>query len=350
MYKLEDENKKLLNGEVGMDFNLTDVIDISFLQKFLDAFGAAVGVAGLATDHDGNPITKPTNFTDFCMKLNRGCDKGLKRCMKSDAFGGAESARTGNPAVYFCENGLMDFGAPIIINGKQIGSILGGQVLTETPDHEHFKAIAHEIGVSPEAYIQALDKVPVLPESRIRAAADLLYIVAKEISIMGYEKLLLSKMVIKLSDHISEAMATLEELTASAAHVTSNQLKLTDEIQTVSKVSEEINGVIDSISVIANQTRLLGLNATIEAARAKEAGLGFGVVAKEIQKLSEASKGTVSSVKNFTAQIRDSVHQTYEMGTATLEVTKEQETAIHRIAEMLESITQMAHELSEFVN
>jgi ligand-binding sensor protein len=330
-------------------FDIRDIIDIDFLQKFLDAFGAAVGVAGLGTDKDGNPITEPTNFTDFCMVLNRGCEKGLKRCMKSDAFGGAESARTGKPAVYYCENGLMDFGAPIIVNGKQIGAILGGQVLAEKPDHDKFRKIAKEIGVDPDAYIKALEQVPILPEKQIRAAADLLYIVATEISNMGYEKMLLSKMINALSEHIHETMATLEELTASASDVTENQLKLSKEIETVSHVSEEINGVIESISVIANQTRLLGLNATIEAARAKDAGLGFGVVAKEIQKLSEESKNTVGRVKNFTSQINESVKQTHKMGDATLDVTKEQELAIRRIAEMLESITNMTHELSEFI-
>ena len=330
-------------------FDIRDVVDLDFLQRFLKAFGEAVGVAGLAVDNDGNPISEPINFTNFCMNMNRGCDKGLKRCMKSDSFGGAESARTGKPAVYYCENGLMDFAAPIIVNGQQVGAILGGQVLAEKPDNDKFIKIAKEIGVDADEYIRQLEKVPILPERQIKGAADLLYIVAREISKMGYERHLLATMIEKLSDHINETMATLEELTASASDVTENQLKLTKEIQTVNHVSEEINGVIESISVIANQTRLLGLNATIEAARAKDAGLGFGVVAKEIQKLSEESRGTVTRVKDFTSQIKESVKQTNLMGDATLNVTREQEMAIRRIAEMLEAITSMTHELKSFI-
>jgi len=349
MYRIDKLNQGSSNWDDMSNFDIKDAIDIAFLQKFLDAFGAAVGVAGLAVDKEGNAITNPTNFTDFCMKMNRGCDKGLKRCMKSDSHGGEESARTGKPAVYYCENGLMDFAAPIIVNGQQIGTILGGQVLAAPPDHEKFRKIAKEIGVDPDEYIRELEKVPIMPESQIRGAAELLYTVSKEISNMGYEKYLLSKMIHTLSDNINETMATLEELTASASDVTDNQIKLTDEIQTVNHVSEQINGVIESISVIANQTRLLGLNATIEAARAKEAGLGFGVVAKEIQKLSEESKTTVTKVKSFTAQIKQSVKHTNEMGEATLNVTREQEVAIRRIAEMLEGITNLTHELSEFV-
>lgn len=348
MSNLDDVNRvkevKVLN-----DFNIKDILDLDFLQAFLKAFGQAVGVAGLAVDRQGNPISDPINFTSFCMEMNRGCDKGLKRCMKSDALGGSESARTGKPAVYYCENGLMDFAAPIIINGQQMGAILGGQVLTAPPEPDKFRKIAREIGVDEEDYLRQLSKVPILPEQQIKGAADLLYIVAKEISKMGYERHLLGQMIETLSDNINETMATLEELTASASNVTENQMNLTKEIQTVHHVSEEINGVIESISVIANQTRLLGLNATIEAARAKDAGLGFGVVAKEIQKLSEESKLTVGKVRNFTAQIKESVKQTNDMGDATLSVTREQEHAIRRIAEMLEGITESTHDLSRFI-
>lgn len=297
MYRFDTTDKEISRLGDSISFELKDVINLEFLQRFLDAFGGAVGVAGLGTDKDGTPITNPTNFTDFCMNLNRGCEKGLARCKKSDAFGGVESARTGKPAVYFCENGLMDFGAPIIVNGQQMGSILGGQVLTDQPDPDKFIQIAKSIGVNPDDYLNALSKVPILPESQIKAAADLLYIVATEISNMGYEKLLLSKMFHSLSDHIQEAMATLEELTASASDVTENQIRLTS----------------------------------------------------EIQKLSEKSNETVTKVKAFTSQIKNSVDQTNAMGNATLNVTKEQELAIRRIAEMLGAITDMTQDLSQIL-
>lgn len=328
---------------------INDVLDLDFLQKFLDDFGQAVGLAAIAVDNEGTAISNPTNFTDFCMKMNRGCEKGLKRCMKSDLYGSKESARTNEAAVYYCENGLMDFAAPIIVNGERIGAILGGQVLSSPPDIEKFRKIAIDIGVDPKTYINELEKVPVMSENKIRAAASLLYLVSKEISNIGCEKYFLSEMVEKLNNHITEAMATLEELTASATDVTENQLKLNEEIHTVSQASERINSVINSISTIANQTKLLGLNATIEAARAKDAGLGFGIVAKEIQKLSEESKITVDQIKNFTFKIKESVETTNKMGESTLNVTKEQELAIRRIAEMLEEITNLSQTLTTFI-
>ena len=36
-------------------------------------------------------LTKPSNFTDFCINHVRGCEVGLKKCQFFDAYGGCKA-------------------------------------------------------------------------------------------------------------------------------------------------------------------------------------------------------------------------------------------------------------------
>ena len=332
------------------NIKLTDVIDLKFLQRFQDDFATGVGLASVTVDIDGNPVTNPSRYTRFCQNYTHSTECGDKRCAESHRKGGEEAARLGKPVVYECHAGLIDFAAPILLEGRQIGTILGGQVLTDLPDEAKYRRIAREIGVDEEGYVEAVQEVRKLSKESIEAAANVLFIVANNMSKSAYQRRQLKAIADVLNDGISQISATMEELAASATTVSQNQNSLNQEIKNVNAVTGEINQVTALIKDIADETRLLGLNAAIEAARAGEAGLGFGVVAQEIRKLSADSKQTVGTIQEFTKTIKESVEKTVHMGNETAMTVEQQAAAIEEVTASIQEIHSLTVQLTDLAN
>ena len=332
------------------DLKLQDIFDLDFLQKFQDNLSGAVGIAINTVDLEGKSVTRRSNFKELCMKYTRGCPKGSKRCEECGKKGGAEAARTGKPAVYECHAGLMDFAAPIMLNGKRIGAILGGQVLTGPPDVAKFRAYAQELGIDPDAYYASALKSPIVTPERLRQAAETLYLMAETLSRLGYFQHKLRVMSEKVTDTVHHVSATMQELAASSHDVDKNQRELNIGIDSVAEIAGKIDEFTELIRNIAKQTRLLGLNASIEAARAGAAGAGFGVVAEQIGKLADNSSDAVDKVQEFTGRINDSVRNTVDKGKRTLEIVDNQTKAIQASAENLEGIAETAEELNRIAH
>lgn len=172
--------------------NLLDLIELKFLQNLQDFFAKTMNVASITVDELG-PITKPSNFSDFCINHTRKTKQGAKRCNSCDLKWGKIAAERCEPVIYQCHTGLTDFAVPIQINGQHLATILGGQILTEKPDEEKFRQIAKELEIDEDEYIAALRTIPILPAEKIQAAADFLFTVANSISAVSYANLNLAK-------------------------------------------------------------------------------------------------------------------------------------------------------------
>lgn len=157
-------------------------LDLKFFQILQDKIAEEFGIGSIITDINGLPLTKPSNFSEFCINYTRRTSKGFEKCMLCDAYGGIQAKTLKKPVVYRCHAGLIDFASPIIINESLVGCFLGGQVLSEAPDFQKIKSIAKDIGVDENIYIEALKKVKIIPYEKIEYIANFLYEISFKLS------------------------------------------------------------------------------------------------------------------------------------------------------------------------
>ena len=113
------------------------------------------------------------------------------------------------------------------------------------------------------------------------------------------------------------------QATAAMRQVRESSAQVSDVMHGLGAKSEQIGGIVDTITGIAEQTNLLALNAAIEAARAGEQGRGFAVVAEEVRKLAEESQSAARSISGLVEEIQTETAQAVTVVEATAIQTEE---------------------------
>ncbi|MDQ0172498.1 methyl-accepting chemotaxis protein [Paenibacillus tundrae] len=114
--------------------------------------------------------------------------------------------------------------------------------------------------------------------------------------------------------------------------------------------SSNVNQVASFIREISEQTNLLGLNAAIEAARVGEAGAGFGVVAKEIRKLSVDTKDATTRIEESLLAVRQSIQgMENEIGEISAS-SQEQAELVNNFMTTIDELNATNQQLKQFID
>ena len=139
----------------------------------------------------------------------------------------------------------------------------------------------------------------------------------------------------------TDAMRTVRESSAA----------VTAAIAALGAKSEQIGGIVRTITGIAEQTNLLALNAAIEAARAGEQGRGFAVVAEEVRKLAEESQTAAASISQLIGEMQAETATTVTVVDDGAQRTEEGaqivDEAREAFLELGESVTEMSGRVEE---
>ncbi len=141
----------------------------------------------------------------------------------------------------------------------------------------------------------------------------------------------ISAMSEEMSSNTEEILAVEQNVNANIQEIKLHSIQLVKEMESSITKGEIVQGLLiqgahsteqlkdemnkmnhigKSVTTIADQTQLLALNASIEAARAGEHGKGFNVVAMEVGKLANSSKGSLKEMTTIRSVIDEKLHYT----------------------------------------
>lgn len=193
------------------------IIDFEKVNSLLESFNKTTGYVTAILDLEGN-ILSTSGWRQICTDFHRVNPETAKKCTLSDTVLAGKMAKGEKYHVYKCLNGLADVVVPVVVNGEHIANLFSGQFFYEKPDVSYFKKQAAKYGFDEKEYMEAFEKVPVIPLEEVKTAMDFLLDMTRLISEMTFQK----QELIELNKSISEREDALRESERRYSDILSN--------------------------------------------------------------------------------------------------------------------------------
>jgi len=182
----------LPEGDMGL-LELSDIIDVTAVQKLMDEFFAITNFGSAIVDLKGKVLVA-TGWQDICTKFHRIHPETCKNCRESDTFL-SSGVEPGTFKLYRCKNNMWDMATPIMVGGKHLGNMFLGQFFfeDEVPDYETFRLQAKKYGFPEKDYLDALEHVPRWSREIVNHVMTFYSFFANLISTLSYSNIKLAQ-------------------------------------------------------------------------------------------------------------------------------------------------------------
>jgi AraC-like DNA-binding protein/ligand-binding sensor protein len=142
---------------------------------------ALVQLQPAGTDSPGR--TSPSPSTHFCDLVHGFGSHEEQTCARSDKPAKERCRATGRSQVYPCHVGLTDIAIPVVCEGRYLGTLFSGQVLTAPPTAEGFAFVKGALQGQPHIDMERLEdayyRIPVVTTAQLAEMVRMLEVFAR---------------------------------------------------------------------------------------------------------------------------------------------------------------------------
>jgi|GEM_PF-1307268 len=180
-----------------MNYRFEQLINLEQLRKLLNSHNGFSNMPyGLFDTNENNLIA--VGWQDICMQFHRVDPVSCARCRESDAYLKEHlSGVKGEYLEYCCKNGMVEVAMPVMVEGRHLATFITGQFFyeEELPDRAFFSAQADELGFDRDAYLAALEGVPLFSREHVRSNMLFLQNMVELLAETGFANLKLEREV-----------------------------------------------------------------------------------------------------------------------------------------------------------
>lgn len=146
-------------------YQFIDLVDVSAFARLLERFFQATGIPNGVVDTNGELLSMSSG-ENACSVFHRSQSEAADLCRDSnlelvrDLLDGCFTGR-------LCQNGLMDYVTPIVVEDRQLATLFLGPVLHAPPDMASFRAQALRFGFDEKTYLESIAAIPVVDKKQV---------------------------------------------------------------------------------------------------------------------------------------------------------------------------------------
>lgn len=190
-----------------------EIFDMETLQRLMNSLSKSLEVGLCVRSPEGKRLIEDSVYCTFCQNVIQHSALGKRQCEESDVTLSAYKEKS--PMICRCKSaGLMDVGINLMVDGVHIASILVGQVRLKENElsEEEYRQIARSLQLDEDAYMEGLNKIPVITREKFDSILETLTLVAGQLSQLGYHNLQQRKKISVLENAESTLQRDREQL------------------------------------------------------------------------------------------------------------------------------------------